>query len=207
MSTEIVNLAKGERVDLSKAAPGATNFAIELYWDPKKFDNEKDFDLDATGFMLDATGTCSGAKDMIGYMMPGFDEKTGGTHSSGCATHSGDEKKGVADKADETITIFTTKVPANIEAIQFNMTIYEAKLRKQTFGRVENAKVVIKDADTGKPIAQYDLSEDFSSCTAVVAAKIYKKDGTWRFQAVGGGYNDGLAGLCRGVGINVKAEE
>ena len=46
--------------------------------------------------------------------------------------------------------------------------------------------------DGDKEIAKYELDEDYSTETAIEFGKLYRKDGTWRFQAVGVGYNSGL---------------
>ena len=48
------------------------------------------------------------------------------------------------------------------------------------------------DAETNKEIAKYELDEDFSAETAVEFGRLYKKDGEWRFQAVGTGFKTGL---------------
>lgn len=51
---------------------------------------------------------------------------------------------------------------------------------------------------------RFDLSEDFSTETAIVVAEIYRHNGEWKFKAVGSGYNGGLAALCRQYGIDAE---
>ncbi|HIP94040.1 MAG TPA: chemical-damaging agent resistance protein C, partial [Leucothrix sp.] len=46
-----------------------------------------------------------------------------------------------------------------------------------------------------KEIAKYELDEDFSTETAIEFGRLYKKDGSWRFKAVGTGYSAGLQGF------------
>lgn len=200
MSTyEVINLTKGGRIDLTKAAPGVNKFAFALGWNPQKFSGA-DFDLDATAFLTKG-GKCVGVADFVGYMTPGFGD-AGLKDYRGFASHSGDDKSGGKPGDDETITIDTSRVDLNqCDEIQFNVTIYDAAARKQTFGQVDNAFIRVYDPSTGNEICRYDLTEDYSSDTAVVVGKLYSKDGTWRFQAVGGGYHDGLAGLVQGVGL------
>jgi tellurium resistance protein TerD len=196
---EVINLQKGGRIDLSKAAPGVSIFAFALGWDPQQYSGA-DFDLDATAFLTKG-GKCVGISDLVGYMTPGFGTN-GVKDYRGFASHSGDDLTGGKAGDDETITINTARIDINqCDEIQFNVTIYEAKVRKQTFGQVNNAFIRVYDPSTGKEICRYDLTEDYSNDTAVVIGKLYYKDGSWRFQAVGGGYKDGLSGLVAGVGL------
>jgi len=51
------------------------------------------------------------------------------------------------------------------------------------------------DDSNGNEIAKYELDEDYSSETAIEFGKLYRKDGSWRFQAVGTGFNAGLQGF------------
>jgi restriction system protein len=39
--------------------------------------------------------------------------------------------------------------------------------------------------------------------TALVWGELYRRDGAWRFRAIGQGWSDGLAGLARDYGVNV----
>lgn len=201
MSQEMIVLTKGQKIDLSKAAPNVTKFSFALGWNPQKFSGA-DFDLDATAFLTKG-GKCVGLVDLVGYMTPGFDGDTGIKNYRGFVSHSGDEKTGGKAGDDETISVDTAKIDMNqCDEIQFNATIYEAAARKQTFGQVDDAFIRVYETETGREVCRYDLTEDYSSDTAVVVGKLYFKDGSWRFAAVGGGYKDGLAGLVRGVGLN-----
>jgi tellurium resistance protein TerD len=87
--------------------------------------------------------------------------------------------------------------------VDFTVTIYDADVRRQNFGQVNNAYVRIVDDATGKELVRYDLEEDFSIETALVVGEIYRKDGEWRFNAIGSGYQGGLEALCRSYGVNV----
>lgn len=96
-----------------------------------------------------------------------------------------------------------TKISSEVKEIVFIVTIHEAKLRKQNFGMVRNAFIRLVDENNQKEIARYDLEEDFSTETAILFGRLYLKDGGWNFNAVGTGFNDGLAGFCNKYGINV----
>lgn len=197
---EVINLSKGQRIDLSKVAPNVTKFAFALGWNPQQYGGQ-DFDLDATAFLTKG-GKCVGVADFVGYMTPGFGD-AGITNYRGFASHSGDDKTGGRPGDDETITIDTAKIDLNqCDEIQFNVTIYDAKARNQTFGQVDDAFIRIFDpSNPSQEICRYDLTENYSMETAVVAGKLYFKDGSWKFAAIGGGYKEGLAGLVAGVGL------
>ena len=81
------------------------------------------------------------------------------------------------------------------------MTIYEAETRRQNFGQVANAYIRIVDSDTHQELIRYDLGEDFSIETAIVVGEIYRHNGEWKFNAIGSGFQGGLAALCANYGI------
>ena len=92
---------------------------------------------------------------------------------------------------------------ANIERIAFTATIYDADVRRQNFGQVSNAYIRIVDEATNQELIRYDLGEDFSIETAVVVGELYKHNGDWKFNAIGSGFQGGLAALCGHYGIEV----
>ena len=113
----------------------------------------------------------------------------------------GDNLTGEGDGDDEQIMVDLTKIPDSIEKIAFTVTIYEAEQRRQNFGQVDNSFIRIVDNDTGKELIRYDLGEDFSIETAIVVGEIYRHGGGWKFNAVGSGFQGGLAALCANYGI------
>ena len=87
--------------------------------------------------------------------------------------------------------------------IDFTVTIYEATERNQSFGQVENAFIRVVNAATNEELIRYDLGEDFSVETAVVVGELYRHNGEWKFNAIGSGFEGGLASLGRNFGVNV----
>lgn len=85
----------------------------------------------------------------------------------------------------------------------FTVTIYDAETRRQNFGQVSNAFIRIVDETTNQELIRYDLDEDFSIETAVVVGELYRHDGEWKFNAIGSGFQGGLAALCGHYGIDV----
>lgn len=191
-----INLSKGQKVDLTKKNPGLKNIMVGLGWDVNAFDSGADFDLDAAAFMLGSSGKCITEKEFIFY---GNLE-----HVSGSVKHMGDNLTGEGDGDDEQIRIELSKVPENLTKIAFTVTIYEPEQRRQNFGQVNNAFIRIYNEDTGEELLRYDLGEDFSIETAVVFGELYKNNGEWKFNAIGSGYQGGLAALCGNFGVDVE---
>ena len=79
-----------------------------------------------------------------------------------------------------------------LELIIFTVTIHKAEERRQNFGQVRNSYIRIYNAVSNEEIARYDLDEDFSVETAVEFGRLYKRNGEWKFEAVGQGYKGGL---------------
>ena len=191
-----VCLSKGQKVSLTKGNPGLKKVVVGLGWDVNAFDTGGDFDLDASAFLLTDTGKVSAQEDFVFYGNL--------KHPSGAVEHMGDNLTGAGDGDDEQIKINLELIPANSSKIAFTATIYDAATRNQNFGQVSNAFIRIYNEETGEEMLRYDLGEDFSIETAVVFGEMYKNNGEWKFNAIGSGYQGGLAALCGSYGIDAN---
>ena len=191
-----VSLQKGQKVNLTKGNPGLSKVVVGLGWDVNQFDTGGDFDLDAAAFLLSDSGKVTKSEDFVFYGNL--------QHPSGSVQHMGDNLTGEGDGDDEQIRIELSKVPENLTKIAFTVTIYEPEQRRQNFGQVNNAFIRIYNEDTGEELLRYDLGEDFSIETAVVFGELYKNNGEWKFNAIGSGYQGGLAALCQNFGVDVE---
>lgn len=190
-----INLSKGQKVDLTKGNPGLKSIMVGLGWDVNAFDSGADFDLDASVFMLGENGKCPTDKEFIFYGNL--------KHTSESVEHMGDNLTGGGDGDDEQVMVDLSKVPSNISRIAFTVTIYDAETRRQNFGQVSNAFIRIVDQSNNTEIIRYDLGEDFSIETAVVVGELYRNGNEWKFNAIGSGFQGGLAALCGHYGIEV----
>ena len=190
-----VCLTKGQKVSLTKDNPGLKNVVVGLGWDTNAFDTGCDFDLDASAFLIDETGKVTCQYDFVFYGNK--------NHPSGSVVHLGDNLTGAGDGDDEQIKIDLSLVPANIVRIAFSVTIYEAESRHQNFGQVSNSFIRIYDESNGQEILRYDLGEDFSIETASIFGELYKNGSEWKFNAIGSGYQGGLAAICNSYGVQV----
>ncbi len=182
-----ISLEKGGRIDLGKAAPGLNKIGIGLGWEENESDTGADFDLDASLFMVGENGEIPAQGNFIFY----------GNLTSPCGAveHTGDNLDGSGDGDDELINVTLNDIPANIKELVIVVTIHDAINRGQNFGQVLDSFIRIFDSGTEKEIAKYELDEDFSTETAIEFGRLYRKDGSWRFKAVGTGYTSGLQGF------------
>lgn len=190
-----ISLAKGQKVDLTKGNPGLKNLLVGLGWDVNTFDSGVNFDLDAAAFLLGENGKCPTEKEFVFYGNL--------VHASSSVTHLGDNLTGDGDGDDEQVQVDLSKIPASITKVAFTVTIYESESRHQNFGQVSNAFIRIVDESTGTELIRYDLGEDFSIETAVVVGELYRHGNEWKFNAIGSGFQGGLAALCNHYGIEV----
>lgn len=116
--------------------------------------------------------------------------------------HLGDNLTGGGGGDDEQILVDLASVPSSVEKIAFTVTIYDAEVRNQNFGQVNNAFIRLVDETTDREVVRYDLTEEFSIETAIVVGELYRHNGEWKFNAIGSGFQGGLKALCDHYGID-----
>lgn len=174
-----INLTKGQRIEI-----GLSKVGVGLGWDPNE-STGFDFDLDASAFMLGENKKLPADEFFVFYNNP--------KSPDGSVESSGDDLTGGnSDGDDETLTVDLTRVDPKIQEIVFTVTIHDYETRKQNFGQVRNSFIRIYNAQTNEEIAKYELDEDFSIETAVEFGRLYKRNGEWKFEAMGIGYKGGL---------------
>ena len=189
-----ISLNKGGNLSLSKTDPTLVRILIGLGWDERATDGAS-FDLDASAFLLTASGRVRGDHDFIFYNQLKSD--------NGAVEHTGDNRSGAGDGDDEVIKVNLSQVPTDIEKIAVTVTIHDAQARNQNFGQVSNAFIRVVNEETGAEVVRFDLAEDYSIETAMVFGEVYKHNGEWKFRAVGQGYAGGLAAMCQQYGVNI----
>ncbi|MVN20209.1 TerD family protein [Mucilaginibacter arboris] len=174
-----INLQKGQRENIN-----APKFTIGLGWDTNSSATGASFDLDASVFILGENKKLLSDEHFVFYN--NLQSPDGG------AEHTGDNLTGDGDGDDEQIKIDLAKVDARATEICVVVTIHEAASRRQNFGQVKNSFVRIFDSVSNAELLKYELEEDFSIETAVEFGRIYKREGKWKFEAVGVGMKGGL---------------
>jgi len=187
-----VNLTKGGNVSLTKQAPGMTQVRFGLGWDARTTDGAP-FDLDALALVVGASGKVLSQGHFVFF--------NNLKSPDGAVEHMGDNRTGAGEGDDESLVVHLPSLPAEAEKIVFAVTIYEAEKNNQNFGQVSNAFIRAVDASTDSEIMRFDLSEDYSTETTVIFGELYRREGEWKFRAVGAGYSAGLQGLVQDYGV------
>lgn len=181
-----VDLKRGQKFSLSKANPGLSQLVIGLGWDAKEtitglFSKAQPFDCDAAAIAL-SDGKLKRKSDMVYYGNL--------CHPSGAIVHAGDNITGDGDGDDEQIILDFDKLPPHLNSIVLVVNIYEAAVRHQHFGSIENAYIRIVNQKNNREILKYNLTDNYANLNAIIVGELYKEDGDWRFKAIGLGTSE-----------------
>jgi tellurium resistance protein TerD len=151
----------------------------------------RDFDLDASAFMLGQDGKVLDDSGFVFYNQP--------ESSDGSVAHLSDDEEG----ENETIVVDLYKIPEAIVRVAITATIYKGAERRQNFGALSSARVRLVDVASEKELARYELTKDAGNESAVVVGEFVRSDGKWRFYAAGEGRSGGLYAIAKDFGVNV----
>lgn len=188
-----LNLEKGQKADITKGI-GIQKIKVGLGWDATAPSASVQFDLDASIFALNTAGKCAVKEDFVYFGNL--------NHPSGAIKHNGDNLTGAGEGDDEVIDIDLSKIPASIDKLAIVIAIYKAADRKENFGMVKNAFARVVNVADNKEVLKYDLSEDYSTSTSVIVGEIYRKDGEWKFNAIGEGKKEEIGGITKIYGLS-----
>ncbi len=204
-----INLQKGQTIDLRKNDKGENIYdlstvTIGLGWDVRQRQSgflgklfggkAEEYDLDAIAFLLDGRGKVAN----LGKSVQTRDGReirlyegdviyfNSMRHPSGHIWLTGDNRTGAGDGDDEQIIVKLDALDDKYQKILFVVSIYQGRQNNQHFSMVENAFIRAVDAK-GKEITKYSLSGDASlnGMCSMVFAEAYRKDGGWKFRAIG----------------------
>lgn len=181
-----INLQKGQKIDLTKGGGGLRQVMVGLGWDeaeqPRGFFAPKPqpIDCDASAILCGANGRIVG--NDISQCCVYFGNLR---HPSGAIIHQGDNLTGEGDGDDEQIMVNLPMVPSQVDKIVFVVNIYDARKRNQHFGLIRNAFIRLVDMDHHTEICRFNLSENYNNMTGLVVGEIYRKNGEWKFNAIG----------------------
>jgi tellurium resistance protein TerD len=197
-----ISLQKGQRISLSKEAPGLTKIICGLGWDVIKragggffsnFGNKagEEYDLDASVICLNDAGKLIDNHNIIYFGNL--------SHPSGAIVHQGDNLTGAGDGDDEIIIIDLSRIPTTISKLVFVVNIYDCQARKQDFTQIENAFVRLVNTANNQELARFNLSgQDYQGMTGMVLAEVYRHNEEWKMAAIGNGVSvNGLSELVQ----------
>ncbi|PWI20810.1 hypothetical protein DI272_32760 [Streptomyces sp. Act143] len=145
--------------------------------------------MDVSALLLDATGKVRGDADLVFHNQP--------AHPSGAVRHLG-----TGDGVDQLAEWLELDLPRVEPVVQ--RVLVAASCDDGTFGAVPGLALQTVAAD-GTIVAHYDVT-DAAGETAFVLGEFYRRNGAWKFRAVGQGWESGLAGLATDFGIVVAQD-
>lgn len=176
-----VQLQKGQKVSLVKENVGLSKIIVGLGWD-EAAGYADTIDCDAFA-ILTSNGRVTSNADVVYF--------NNLEHSSHAVKHMGDNLTGAGEGDDEQIVIDLNLVPAQYDRIIICVNIYDARKKNQHFGMIDNAFIRVVDGRNNRELCIYNLSENYSGMTAMIFGEVYRKDGDWKFNAIGQGTTDG----------------
>lgn len=208
-----ISLSKGQKIELKKSSgENLTNFCVGVNWgaivtEKKSFwggtkKEVHDVDLDLSCVLTNSSG------EMVDYIYsPDYNtflQKNNLplgklTTREGALIHSGDDRQGDLDGDDgldnEIITVDLNRVNSNVDKIFFFLNIYLNQGQNFDFSHVPYSKIRMYEG-TSKRVnsvfANYDIATNisFAGKGALILGKLYRRNGVWRFDAIGDPTND-----------------
>ncbi|MFI6439279.1 TerD family protein [Streptomyces sp. NPDC050759] len=143
-------------------------------------------DADASALLL-VGGKVRSDADFVFYNQP--------QHSSGAVRHEGKRTDG--GRVTDTLLVDLARVEPSVETV-----VLAASADGGTFAQIPDLYIEVRDAGRGTVAARFD-STGATVETAFVLGEFYRRQGAWKFRAVGQGYDSGLEGLATDFGITV----
>lgn len=203
-----IRLEKGQRINLEKETGARlTHFCVGCNWGAiveKRYfglsSHVVDVDLDLSCMLFDAQGN---PVDHIWSPLYNFQGKLpqGKLDSlDGALHHTGDDLTGDQDGDDgldnEIITVDLTRVNPQVASIVFFLNIYNNNDYRGDFSGIPYASIRMFEGTPERPpqqvFAQYDVATktDCIGMRGLVMGKLYRREGQWRFAAIGDAFPD-----------------
>ncbi|MGW6391294.1 TerD family protein [Streptomyces sp. NPDC055103] len=145
-------------------------------------------EVDAAALLVGADGKVRGREDLVFYNQS--------AHAGSGVRLTGNVRAEGGSVADW-LEIDPGRVEPAVERI-----VVAASCDDATFGEVEDLYLRAVSATTGEQLALYAV-EDATTETAILLGEFYRRNGGWKFRAVGQGYDSGLPGLAEDFGFAV----
>lgn len=179
-------LRKGQKAPLDAQNMGIRHVTLGFGWNVR----DARCDLDASAFLVTDTGKVSGDDWFVFY---GQDKSPDGSVAF---------SQGNADR--EIITVDFTRLDPHIRKIIFVLTINEAFQQKLNFSMICDPYVRIMDTQTGHVLLSYKMEDLYANVTSMTIGELYLHNGIWKFNPVGNGVQQDLAGQCAIYGVQIE---
>ncbi|MER6137273.1 TerD family protein [Streptomyces sp. NPDC001815] len=182
-------MVKGANVGLAALSEDVGSVMVSLGWSSPTGEG----DADVSVLLLTADGKVRSDADFYFYNNP--------VAADGSVQLLG--KAPTADGNEDRITFDLTAIPADVEQI----IVAASRYNGARFGDLDDVRVMLADG-AGEELLRFSI-EDAGAVGALLFGELYRRDGDWKFRAIGQGYESGLAGLAQDYGVDIDddAEE
>lgn len=183
----IHQLKKGQKTPLEVYTKNVKKIKASFGW--KVLDSRCDMDVSA--FLLGANGKVLNDNWLVFYNQPSSPDKS---------VSFTKQKNGLEQ---EQINVDLEMLNLAIQKIVFVLTIDEAFSRNLNFSMIRNVYIRLADDFTNREIVSFQLDEYYTNVTSMTMAELYLHNGQWKFNPVGNGIQQDLAGQCRIYGVKI----
>ena len=176
------NLRKGQKISLTKNNSRLSEVVVNF-----RCDAPDNFKIDYYVYLLGKNGKVNFDEDIISAARPA----NGAVKVKYLENHA-------------QILIDLPKIPKTVAKIEFAMTIFDNEQLRKNFSQIENAYISIADAKINEEILRFNVKQNLSDETAVIAGEIYRYNGDWKFAAIGSGFTGGIKPLNKNFGVTIN---
>ncbi|MFF0385286.1 TerD family protein [Streptomyces sp. NPDC004286] len=176
-------LAKGANAALAALSESVDSVVVGLNWSSPTGEG----DADVSVLLLNSDGKVRSDADFYFYNNP--------VAPDGSVQLLG--KTPMGDGSQDRIGFDLTAIPDEVARIVVAASRYEGA----HFGELENLRLTLTDG-SGTDLVGFTIT-DTGPMSAFIFGELYRRDGAWKFRAVGQGYYSGLAGLATDFGVDI----
>jgi tellurite resistance protein TerA len=166
------------------------DFEVSVRW---KLNSAAIDEIDVSAFILNSGGKVTSDDDMVFYGQR--------SHPSGAVRLVETRRQAPGGAAEASFDFDLRRLSPSSEKIAVTGTISEAQRKKVSFKDVSSLVVSVSRA--GGAQITFDVPVSGMSEAALILGEFYRRNGQWKFRAVGQGYNGGLKPLAEGFGVKV----
>lgn len=185
-SLGVINISKGEEINLSKEEPKIKKIMFGFGSDCNRYYCDSGINISANIF-LDTEDEKT-------------DEELFEFYNSVVSYNNGEGEKDVNKDA----TINLDNLPEYLYKLAITINISNGD-NKQKPGMVDNAYCILIDTENNdKEILHFSIGEEISIDDIIIAAELYRHNGEWKLRVVGQRFEGGIEAFNRDYGFDKK---
>ncbi|MEU6380336.1 TerD family protein [Streptomyces sp. NPDC046909] len=180
-------MTKGANTALSALSENVGSVIVSLGWSSPAGDG----DADVSVLLLGPDGKVRSDADFYFYNNPVAAD--GSVHLL--------DKTPTEDGNEDRISFDLTVVAPDVDRV----VVAASRYGGAHFGELDDLRVTLSDA-VGENLLRFAIG-DPGKVSAIIFGELYRREGDWKFRAVGQGYDSGLAGLATDFGVDIDDDE